>query len=98
MTCYEGRPHPYDRKKKMVVPQALKVLRLKPHRKYCKLGDLANSVGWKYQKLVGRLEEARSIKNKAYHKRCKDLLKVKKSALKSLPKATVDTLTKVGLQ
>lgn len=32
---FEGVPPPYDRKKKMVVPDALRVLRLKPGRKYC---------------------------------------------------------------
>lgn len=32
---FEGVPPPYDRKKKMVVPQALRVLRLKPGRKFC---------------------------------------------------------------
>lgn len=32
---FEGVPPPYDRKKKVVVPQALRVLRLKPGRKYC---------------------------------------------------------------
>ena len=33
LQCFEGVPPPYDRKKKMVIPQALKVLRLKPGRK-----------------------------------------------------------------
>lgn len=32
---YEGVPAPYDRKKRVVVPSALRVLRLKPGRKYC---------------------------------------------------------------
>ena len=35
MKLFEGVPPPYDRKKKMVVPSALRVLRLKPGRKYC---------------------------------------------------------------
>ena len=35
LKLYEGVPPPYDRKKKMVVPEALRVLRLKPGRKYC---------------------------------------------------------------
>ena len=33
LVTYEGIPPPYDKKKKMVVPSALKVLRLKPGRK-----------------------------------------------------------------
>ena len=35
LKLFEGVPPPYDRKKKMVVPEALRVLRLKPGRKYC---------------------------------------------------------------
>lgn len=35
LKVFEGVPPPYDRKKKVVVPQALRVLRLKPGRKYC---------------------------------------------------------------
>lgn len=34
---FEGVPAPYDKKKKMVVPAALRVLRLKPGRKYCSI-------------------------------------------------------------
>ncbi len=33
LQCFEGVPPPYDKKKRMVVPAALKVLRLKPGRK-----------------------------------------------------------------
>ena len=35
LKLFEGVPPPYDRKKRMVVPEALRVLRLKPGRKYC---------------------------------------------------------------
>ena len=40
LQCFEGVPPPYDRKKKMVIPQALKVLRLKPGRKVRNLNSL----------------------------------------------------------
>lgn len=33
LVTYEGIPPPYDKKKRMVIPAALKVLRLKPGRK-----------------------------------------------------------------
>jgi large subunit ribosomal protein L13Ae len=33
LQCFEGMPAPYDKKKRMVVPTALKILRLKPGRK-----------------------------------------------------------------
>lgn len=35
LKLFEGVPPPYDRTKRMVVPEALRVLRLKPGRKYC---------------------------------------------------------------
>lgn len=44
MKTFEGVPPPYDKIKRMVIPDALKVLRLQHGHKYCKLGDLSNSV------------------------------------------------------
>ena len=45
LKVYEGIPPPYDKVKRMVVPDALMVLRLQSHHKWCKLSDLASSVG-----------------------------------------------------
>ena len=44
LQTFEGVPPPYDKKKKMVIPSALKVLRLKAGRKYCSLGRLGHEV------------------------------------------------------
>lgn len=41
---FEGVPPPYDKVKRLVVPDALRVLRLQHGHKYCKLGDLSTSV------------------------------------------------------
>ena len=54
LKVFEGVPPPYDKKKRMVVPQALRVLRLKPGRKYCTVGRLSHEVGWKYKDVVER--------------------------------------------
>ena len=54
LKVFEGVPPPYDKKKKVVVPQALRVLRLQPGRKYCTVGRLSHEVGWKYQDVVAR--------------------------------------------
>ena len=54
LKVFEGVPPPYDMVKKMVVPQALRILRLKPGRKYCTVGRLSHEVGWKYQDVVAR--------------------------------------------
>lgn len=54
LKVFEGVPPPYDKKKKVVVPQALRVLRLQPGRKFCTVGRLSHEVGWKYQDVVER--------------------------------------------
>ena len=54
LKTFEGVPPPYDKKKRVVVPQALRVLRLKPGRKYCTVGRLGHEFGWKYQDVVAR--------------------------------------------
>ncbi|KAJ5130850.1 uncharacterized protein N7515_006889 [Penicillium bovifimosum] len=91
LKVFEGVPPPYDKKKRVVVPQALRVLRLRPGRKYCTVGRLSHEVGWKYQDVVSRLEERRKVKSKAYYER-------KKAARRTLAKAeqgaNVDSKTK----
>lgn len=44
LKAFEGIPPPYDKRKRMVIPDALKVLRLQHGHRYCQLGDLAHSV------------------------------------------------------
>uniref|UniRef100_A0A7S2NUX4 60S ribosomal protein L13a n=1 Tax=Zooxanthella nutricula TaxID=1333877 RepID=A0A7S2NUX4_9DINO len=69
LKCFEGMPHPFDRKKRVVLPAALKVLRLRPERRFCKLGDLSKEFGWKHQDLIKRLEDQRKVKSSAFHKK-----------------------------
>merc|ERR1712031_135684 len=69
LQTFEGVPPPYDKKKRMVIPSALKVLRLKPGRKYCSLGRLSHDVGWKYQDVVATLEAKRIVKAEDFHNR-----------------------------
>lgn len=44
LKVFEGIPPPYDTVKRLVVPDALKVLRLQHGHKSCKLGALATTV------------------------------------------------------
>lgn len=69
LKVYEGVPPPFDKTKRMVIPDALKVLRLAPSRKVTDLGRLGHENGWKYQDVVKKLEEKRKIKSKAYYER-----------------------------
>ena len=48
LKVYEGVPPPYDKIKRMVIPDALKVLRLQAGHKYCLLGRLSSEVGWNH--------------------------------------------------
>mmetsp|Transcript_29372 Transcript_29372/g.84382 ORF Transcript_29372/g.84382 Transcript_29372/m.84382 type:complete len:202 (+) Transcript_29372:95-700(+) len=84
MKAFEGCPHPYDKKKKMVIPSALKALRLKPERRFCKLGDLSREYGWKHQDLLARLEGQRKVKGQAFHKKKIAANKEKKQAMESV--------------
>ena len=63
LKVFEGVPPPYDKKKRMVVPQALRVLRLKPGRKYCTVGRLSHEVGWKYKDVVERYVDTLETSN-----------------------------------
>lgn len=67
LKVFEGIPYPYDQKRRMVVPDALKVLRMKAHRKFHVLGDLAAKIGWTKKDLVGRLEEKRKAKAQKFY-------------------------------
>jgi len=84
LKVFEGIPHPYDRMKRVVVPAALRVLRLKPGRKYCRLGDLASSVGWAHNGLIKKLETKRITFSSAYYLRKKQLALLKKKAIANL--------------
>lgn len=72
LKVFDGIPHPYDKQKRMVVPSALRVLKLKPGRKYCKIGRLSHETGWKYKPVIDALEIKRKAKAKVYYDaRCK---------------------------
>merc|ERR1712144_88861 len=65
--CVEGIPDPFDQIKKVVVPDALRVTRLKPGRKYTHMGKLANELGWGYQDVVAQYEETRKAKGAEWY-------------------------------
>lgn len=81
LKVFEGIPPPYDRKKRMVIPQALRVLRLAPGRKFTTLKRLSSEFGWKYQDVVGALEEKRKIKSRVYYERKRALVRAKAQAI-----------------
>ncbi|MBZ3887252.1 60S ribosomal protein L13a, partial [Sciurus carolinensis] len=86
LKVFDGIPPPYDKKKRMVVPAALKVVRLKPTRKFAYLGRLAHEVGWKYQAVTATLEEKRKEKAKIHYRKKKQLMRLRKQAEKNVEK------------
>ncbi|KAI3628341.1 60S ribosomal protein L16A [Malassezia furfur] len=80
LKVYEGVPQPYDRKKKLVIPDALRVLRLKPGRKYATIKRISSECGWKYSETVDKLEAKRKVKQQAFHERKTAALKRRTAA------------------
>ena len=67
LRCFDGIPAPYDKTKRMVVPDALRVNRLRPGRRFTVIGDIANANGWKHADLVKRLEATRKAKSAEFY-------------------------------
>ncbi|CAN6688581.1 unnamed protein product [Malus baccata var. baccata] len=68
LKVYEGIPPLYDKTKMMVVPDALKVLRLQKGHKYCLLGQLSSEVGWNHYDAIKELE-TREKRGLSWHMR-----------------------------
>ncbi|KAF4370265.1 hypothetical protein G4B88_012949 [Cannabis sativa] len=80
LKAYEGVPAPYDRTKRMVIPDALKVLRLQKGHKYCLLGRLSSEVGWNHYDTIRELEKKRKEKAQVSYERKKQLNKLRLKA------------------
>ncbi|XP_011024678.1 PREDICTED: 60S ribosomal protein L13a-4-like [Populus euphratica] len=80
LRAYEGIPPPYDKKKRMVIPDALKVLRLQKGHKYCLLGKLSSEVGWNHYDTIRELEEKRKERSQVRYERKKQLNKLRAKA------------------
>merc|ERR1711990_737354 len=67
LKVFEGIPYPYDQRKRMVVPEALKVVRIKSYRRTCLLGELASHFGWEKRDIVATLEKKRIANSNRFH-------------------------------
>ncbi|KAL9228311.1 hypothetical protein vseg_003905 [Gypsophila vaccaria] len=83
LKVYEGVPPPYDKVKRMVVPDALKVLRLQKGHKYCLLGRLSKEVGWNHYDTIRELEEKRKERSQVAYERKKQLTRLRVKAEKT---------------
>jgi len=97
LKAFEGIPEPYANMKRMVIPDAFRITRLKPGRRYCVLGRISDEIGWKHKDAVAKLEEARKEKGKAYWDTKKATLKKEKAAIaKAADGPYAATLAKFG--
>lgn len=100
LKVFEGVPPPYDKLKRVVVPDALGIVRLRPGRKTTRLGRLAGEIGWKHSATVDKLEAKRKVRSAAFYNRKKALLKIKAKAAASVvgkvPAAEQAVLAKFG--
>jgi large subunit ribosomal protein L13Ae len=55
LKVFEGVPAPYDTKKREVVPDALRAVKLSSFRKFTTLGELSSQVGWGKRDLIANL-------------------------------------------
>merc|ERR1712232_313970 len=81
LRCFDGIPFPYDLRKRMVVPDALKTCRMKEFRKFCELGELAHLAGWQKGDLISKLEDKRKEKSAKFHQRKDARAKARAAAL-----------------
>jgi large subunit ribosomal protein L13Ae len=83
LKCFDGVPLSLNAKKKVVVPDALKAVRLKPRSRFCNVGDIARECGWTKGDLIDTLETKRIAKNKEWHKQRVKRVKDRKTAIKN---------------
>ena len=86
LKVFDGVPQPYDVRKKMVLPGALRHVALKPRRKYCTVGRLAHEVGWQYKAVVEKLEQKRKLRGAAYYEQKTKTEKLKAKAAQTAAK------------
>ncbi|KAL5730317.1 hypothetical protein ACHQM5_003153 [Ranunculus cassubicifolius] len=93
LKAYEGVPPPYDKTKRMVIPDiswcfflllllSIRVLRLQPGHKYCLLGRLSHEVGWNHFDTIKELEKKRKERSQIVYERKKQLTKLRAKAEK----------------
>jgi large subunit ribosomal protein L13Ae len=80
LMTFEGVPEDFVKTKRMVVPDALKVLHSKTYRRTTLLGRISSEAGWKHAELITKLEADRIAKGAAYYATKKEENKLKAKA------------------
>lgn len=83
LKCFDGCPLSWNTKKKMVIPDALKIVRLKPRSKHCVQGEVLTQCGWNNAELLREMECQRAKRNSAWHKTKTQKFKDRSAKLKN---------------
>ena len=87
---FEGVPSKYNTVKRVVVPDALRVMRLKPQRKYAVLGRMAQDMGWKHKALIEKLEGVRKESSGAWFAKKTEMTKLRAQAFEDFAKKNAE--------
>lgn len=80
-----------------VCPDAFRVTRLKPGRRFCVLGRISHEIGWKQQEVVARLEAKRKAEAQVYYDTKKaEITKMNKAKEATASGPYAATLAKFG--
>ena len=94
LKVYEGIPEKYENIKKLVVPNALRIVSIREDRPVTTLGKLATTFGWKYGEVVKDLEQKRLEKNTQKHAAQKEYIQKKNRAIAAVNKQLGDAAVK----
>ena len=94
LRVFDGIPPPYDKKRRVCVPTAMRILTLRSDRKFCKVGRLSHEVGWQHQDVIKTLEQKRKAKLRVTLKHNKQMKKLTVEARKNIAKAA-EPFTKI---
>lgn len=92
LKAYEGVPPQFALKKRMVVPDALRITHLRSSSKYTNIGHLAGEMGWKYGSLIRKMEEQRKIESAAQYEKRKADAKLKEQAVEKADLTDVEKI------
>ncbi len=84
LKTFDGIPFEMEKTKRVVVPGALRVLRLKPTRKFVILGELAQHAGWKQRELLAKLATKKAARLSAKKTIAKTAIKLRATAVKNV--------------
>merc|ERR1711944_136723 len=72
------------------LPSCMKVVKLKPQRKFAELSRLSHEVGWKYKGVIDAMEEKRKVRSKAHWANKQKALKLRQQAIANVSDKIAD--------